>query len=442
LKQCLIANIGNKDVKLDGDEIPEPFFDGKQIYESYGAYKKRLSFPIINKIIQDNTYDEIYLVVSDQKEIKEREYRKKDTLYFGEIIKKAYCTESIELIHLHHNPAQYDETFDYYLKTFHKIWGLHKNEEWIYYLSLSGGTPAQNTASLYQGSMIFGEYCQPIYVTPSNVHRLKITNTLLRARALSNAKVSINRYEYSTAIDILKKYNFDSKSISYLEYADKRGKFQFKEALKMLSKIGTSFGAERILHERLKNEGKLLCKNDEAHLLLELSYLVKKYYHNLMYTEVFALLFRFIEGVLHFYVGKLTNISIASSDAMNTEDKRKRVISFIESDEELASYLTSENIQYSSNPLSRITLLGIVQYHAEKGKISTKIVGHIKKINSQSNKRNEGIYGHGHGSVSGIDPALIKSIDFLIMNIDSSLNTSFVYNDINNYVIPLLDDQI
>ncbi|MDD4281990.1 MAG: hypothetical protein PHW58_07190 [Candidatus Methanofastidiosa archaeon] len=440
MNEYLIANVGNRDVLLDGGPIDEPLIKGKEILEQYEAYEARLSFPLFEKLVRNKSYEKIYLIVTDQKGELEDSYRKKDTRYFGEIIKKAHSTLAIDTFPLMGNPASYDNAFHSYAPFYETILQAHGDTDSLYYISLSGGTCAQNTASLYHGSIIFGENCQPVHVSEkeSDIQYLKAASSIRRKVAVEHAKSSLGRYEYRSAYEQLKNESNDSLVLALLDYADFRSKFQFKKASTALGKGRKPKGMESLLFRRLTDECTRLEENDPAQLLLELSHLIRKYHHVGMFNEAFALLFRFVESALHYYVEKLTGAPLSSHDASDKNNKEKKILSYIQSNSSLHDFLDTKSINFESFPLSRMTLIAILEYFAKEKRMEEQAYIAIKKINDKANERNQGIFGHGTKTISGIDPALLSNMAFIVSDICTDTDTSFVYDEINKLVLGLL----
>src|SRR5215510_1451585 len=93
IKHLLLANVGNRDLILAGQEIRPARTKGKEILERFAEHRQELSLPILGPVIRSiqadtpNASIDLGLFCTNQEDAEEQ-FRANDTRYFGECIKK------------------------------------------------------------------------------------------------------------------------------------------------------------------------------------------------------------------------------------------------------------------------------------------------------------------------------------------------------------------
>ncbi|HDL19342.1 MAG TPA: hypothetical protein ENH29_09830, partial [Bacteroidetes bacterium] len=142
------ANIGSRDILLNGNKIIPSRTEGEKIYNSLQEYKSEIQFPILNPALkyifdQDvNNIDQMVIFVTDQSD---KQFKSGDTIYFGKIIKQILPKifkskiKKISLQVLQDEVNYYDSMFSYYRNYFNEI--QYADVDKVFVLA-TGGIPA------------------------------------------------------------------------------------------------------------------------------------------------------------------------------------------------------------------------------------------------------------------------------------------------------------
>ena len=83
----LLANVGNRDVLLNGEKIEPARYRGKEILDRLGEHIQGLTLPLltpaVNELLSRHNKIEVVLFATDQPEGTPEKYRETDTLYAG-----------------------------------------------------------------------------------------------------------------------------------------------------------------------------------------------------------------------------------------------------------------------------------------------------------------------------------------------------------------------
>lgn len=227
----LFFNIGDSDVKIDGNKIPkkEARSKGEEIYKDYDSYKQRLSFELVSPILEKfkEKANKVFLFVTDQSDPK---YREQDTLYFGEIIKRFIWEEyklECEPQHYEWKPVDYNLTFDYFTKFFKEF-----DDSSTKIISTSGGVPAMNFSIQTVASSLFSNV--EFYRVDEETHELKpvpIKDILKKELVKRSAIELLKRHDYGGIMSLLTQNRMgDIKLRRFLRYADSRLCFNLEDA--------------------------------------------------------------------------------------------------------------------------------------------------------------------------------------------------------------------
>src|SRR5436305_14852562 len=90
---AFFANIGNRDIALDGATVAPPREEGERLLKAYETEKHRLSLPMLDPALSylkrsGQTIKRIVLFATDQSPTVEARHRHTDTIHFAQIARK------------------------------------------------------------------------------------------------------------------------------------------------------------------------------------------------------------------------------------------------------------------------------------------------------------------------------------------------------------------
>ncbi len=407
MKNILLANIGNNDVKYQSCNITSAREKGKKILDDFDKHKGDLTFPIlqpaIDKIIRDHKQlERVHLFITDQQKPHEQ-----DTLYFGEIIEKwlkelnANIRCKLEI--MKRNPHRYDYMFSFYERELKK---LNKNDR--YFCLLSGGLPACNMSLLFNSFSIFGEQATHLYVEKgsADVKCLHVSSNLDDWYQKRSIYSCLEQYNYAAiqSLPVLQNKNVQE----LVKSAKSRAAFNFESSLMSLEKYESAIEKSNPLIENLKKHLEVLkSKQNVETLLQELILNCKIKYKNKEYADVLGRLFRLNEGMLRW--------AIEHKDVLGVTTEKDRGNGFTEfcdsinCNKELKKYLDKKNIEYKKPTLMNMS--AIIQFFIDNKDIDDKfrdIFEINKSFTKASELRNKSIIAHGFQGISEND---IKNLD-------------------------------
>ena len=414
MKSILIANIGNSDLGKDN----KPFFDLRK-NEIYARSKEMLENkdftglepiilkPIIRKIKENSTLDKIYLFATEQES-----HYSQDTIYIAQIIKELLKDENIEIIKITDNPSNHDLMFEFYEHELSKIKDLVDN----YYISITGGTPAENISLLLKGLLKFGNKIRVIYksINSNEAFEFKIGETIGKILLKREMEILEKKHLYIAAANLGEKYDLlKSSEIKKLKAKEYRLLFDFDKSFELMNEIKDGFaGKEKdeilkeieILESFKEVKGAEL--NDEyftryLNLINELYENMKVKWEQGAYVDFVGRLFRFEEAVLRFVFEKETKIT---TDKI--KGKYEAFSLYLTKNEDLFYYLCKEKVDLVKITPNRKTLRKILEFEVKYKKSENgAIFGFFNKINepegdSLAGLRNKSILAHGFAGIS------------------------------------------
>jgi hypothetical protein len=345
-----VANIGMRDVMLDGEAIRQPRPAGEQIYAAFADHRTRLSLPLLAPTLaslQDRhqSVDRILLFATDQREHVAARFREGDTLHFAQIA-KAIIDErpgmrgktSVRLLR-DTDPSVYDEALAFYRAELNNP-RVRGNATHCYVLA-SGATPAMNFGLLVASIERFGENCQPLYLREGERRptELQLGQQLQQTTLRRIAARHLSRYQFAAAADAIREAGRRPVEHCLAEYAAARVNFDWEGALR-------HFGAalvgvepdDRYLLRGLREEATSLRDDADPTLLLgELFHRARLAWEGEAYKEFVIFLFALDETALHQIVLAETGIDFRTNEIAD-QQRRKRQI---QESPQLASYLAS-----------------------------------------------------------------------------------------------------
>lgn len=229
----LLANVGASDVQVSNARvlqgagfnfrqgmIEKPRSDGRSLHQSYDKVQAGLDAPILRPVIElaNQIYeriDSVILFCTDQPRGTPKEYREKDTLYFGKILAKLlpqrFNVGKVQAKSIRFNPASYDLMHEYFGKNLSKF--VPSGTKWVI-LSLAGGTPASSLALLLNSLKFFRHKCICFYtLRDGTVVWLSITDNILKDFALEQAAALLDRHDYWNLYQLLTRAGLGDETV-------------------------------------------------------------------------------------------------------------------------------------------------------------------------------------------------------------------------------------
>ncbi|MDX5347829.1 MAG: hypothetical protein LPJ89_08370, partial [Hymenobacteraceae bacterium] len=238
-ESILLTNIGNSNLRHRGKEIPKEFFRTltKQYSEDLPLHEKDLEIQILQNHLEG--IKKVYLFATDQEDEK---HNAQDTYYAAVILKvlinKQYRIP-VEIIRLKGNPTDENNVVARYAPVIRKIIELNPHAHLNY--NLAGGTSQMKTVM----RELISYQLPPSRRTArysdrqdqvSEVQRQYVERYIL----LKMAREFVHKYEYSAALDILKKMPAGGKAnpelSTAIQIARLRKEFNLSDATKLLPK--------------------------------------------------------------------------------------------------------------------------------------------------------------------------------------------------------------
>lgn len=207
----LIANIGNRNLLYQGEEIDKKRFRELtlDLLTRYEEVRDQLEPAIINWPISDYPgLHRLYLITTDQPASTHPHYRATDTVHEGRLLQRLLADEwpswPVELIEYQGNPTVEAEIYPALRPRLQAIVEAHADDQ-ILFLD-AGGTPQLKTAARAYLHYLLPEpgRFQPVYITPQD-ERKEVDQTYhQRYQLLNVARQFVQRYEYDSALTVLK----------------------------------------------------------------------------------------------------------------------------------------------------------------------------------------------------------------------------------------------
>lgn len=437
----IMCNIGNSDLKADGQRPQRPRPDGEALWHTFADHHFELPIiaPCLDQIRRQHPDEPARLICfyTDQPENETTtrtdrsgvSMRDKDTLWFARIavriVQEQYAgwisearAERIENRHGPDlNPSIYDEVFDAYA---YLMGRLADRDASVCYVLTAGGIPACNFALQLHAIMVYAERCRFIYPPEGGrVTTLSIGEKMLQAFQRLNAIAALEQRNFPAALLGARGAQAAEWVIALLEYAVYREAFDFQRAQQAIER------AERLASGTLRefcatlrdNLRRLSEDNDPAALLCEVAYSAEIAFRNGRYADMLGRIFRFQEGVLRLiverYLGLPTNLSQEVREA-----NLARYLEQIDANPALRSYLDQKTIdgkplRYRDGP-NRPVMQALLEFVRDGGarvdgtpfapKKERERLGGVKaildKLDGLAQLRNQSVIAHGFAGVS------------------------------------------
>ncbi|MBA5851159.1 hypothetical protein H2684_07530 [Clostridium sp. cel8] len=491
----MIITVGTRDVNLDGEifgnvtysekfsELKDAFNGrantlsirngGKIIYENYERYRKRLSFPIIEPIIEhvlgeNNKIDKIFIITTDQKENVKDQYRDRDTLFFGKIIEKMIkqkykkrfsnieCYE-VECNNITDLGNMNDEFKKFYNKKLKKYIGNAK-----LYIDSMGGIDSINTAVMINGILSFQNDCIILHKSEecNMVHPLRFVSSFTLEMDKSRLKKALENYNYIYALEIVKSNKNLSKYEDIIEIIKNRLYFNLDECKRIAHKVeAEALYDDKIRDEIIKNLDEIeKIENSSEGKIKELYFNARIKYIQEQYVDFLLRIFRFEEELVTNYTCKYLGIKQSEryekiniknvccknnylKEYLQQKDIEIEMGYNIKIGEAVVNFLIEENKDKDGSKLIEDENI------LNKCKNVYKLINHLDCL---SQLRNKSIGAHGFQPVSKekIDEKLKElkpislCIDDVFKEIEENIGDGFYgssYTRVNNLIINQLD---
>ena len=258
---------------------------------------ERCRYPILKTVLDavPKPVDRLILVVTDQPESTAAEFRNRDTLYTGEILKKLVekdyksDVKQVSLGYYRFSPSR-DQAYYYFKELLPKIAPLDTTTE--FYASVSGGLPPLNDALLEQAIMLYRDKCELFEVIPPTEAECRkgkekgeikrVSQPFLRDLAITLVTQLLSRYDYSGALEILRTFKsvgaWKPEVEAMLRHAGSRMNLNFQEATRSVEPYKST--------EPYKKWYEAVKKDDEVLRLMENYFVLEIRYNNHQYADM------------------------------------------------------------------------------------------------------------------------------------------------------------
>lgn len=457
-----IANVGNRDVQVPGqEELPHPArLLGEALLADWNRWQGRVELPILGKALrwvarQHGQVDRVVLVASDQTDA---QFRQSDTAPLADVIvrmlsehpdwRKTVASNGVHIAPIAGNPSDYDvmmQLYDGLMQT------LAAEPFERVYLELSGGTPAMASMLLLKGIERFGARAQPLYVNPAYAMPLSLNvgRQLILDTVVDDLRRSLNVYQYPAALALLDANqpvlqeawpNFGAIR-ALVDFARLRISFNFENAEKAL------FGSERALppalSRRVRDLANDIADRTEIWLLRETLHTANISFATGAYADFLGRAFRLSEGLSDLVVQQW-----ASPGLFTGEGKDQRISNrWLDQHVDAWEFLEGRNINFNLG-VTRLTLLTLAEFFAGQDSGRLRIVRLLKRLNELGSYRNQMPFAHGYAGASREslkqryggkrDDEMQRDLNWLFEAVTHEKPGPNPYEAINNLVLDLI----
>ncbi len=481
VKALLIANVGNRDIKLDdqGDKRESTRQLGERILNNFEHYYNVIQLPLIEPALkylqEEQGYEigaiEFILFATDQGETA-GDKREQDTLRLAEVAKnyliKRYGInkKGIRIEVIESNPADYRNMMEFYDQKMRRLrdWLNSKNDGEFprIYLEIMGGTPAMVTMLILKATQYFERNVSTLYNDNGQVFDISIAEELFLQNVREELLLQTELFAYRSAWETLQQYpkvvkNSDEREILLylLQYGDRRLAFDYDRALKHLKEVrGSTTGELQSVVSRWLNEFK---PEDTQFLLAELVYSIEIIIKLGNYSELTQRIFRFQEAMFR-YMAEQMGMEYSKSSKATGEYVDP---SWVKSQEGLEQFLqaydrtadgqaTAVDIKRSLNRFSLGAIVDFFVKNQQEWQHWRQAAESLHGLTNLAELRNKGISGHGFqgiGEEDILEAYGIDEIDDLVRDLkeiyrivfgDELLNN--VYDEINKVCRDIIEE--
>lgn len=449
-KVLILANVGSRDVLLDGQPLKPARDAGGELLERYEEVKDRIELPIISAGLRHveslgRRYPEVLgrnertpqigLFCTDQRD---PDYRESDTVELAEVARRRLPAlfparrenkglrirvgkKSVRTFSISRNPARYDHMYSFFEEFFSSDSHLRSPEEWLCFVLASGGTPAMSSMLLLHAIGHFGANCVQVYVAPGQGAANMIAGEhIARAAARRRFNEALEALQFRAAAAIAEDALVGGGwRAAAARYAEHRLAFDFEGArehcLKALRQADEA--EERELLERHAADIESLeigaaRREHQPLLIAEVLYNMEVKHDCGEFVDVLGRAFRLQEALLTWLVETNTSVRTGRRKVLISErgpDQEDAVRAVPGLYEFLTEYRTQEGGRLQlQREINRTALLAVAKHlsRAEAAfpeKVSrraARVVEAAEGIEQLAKLRNETIIAHGFRGIS------------------------------------------
>lgn len=477
-----IANLGARDVALDGERLGSPRADGERLLREWPADAARLTMPLVGPMIRHicdkgDRPDRIILVTTDQPETAPAEHRAKDTVYCGQlarrIVGRLFQRERIGEHQVtlrpitRGNPALYDEMYEFYTA----FLGDLKNKDLSgvdrCFVGLDGGTPAGNTSLLLAAVQRFGADCRTLYVENGSAvaHQLDVGPRIHRSMLRKSIADLLDSYQFAAARQLILDLGepADGAAAVLAEYCQHRLSFDFESAARCVSELFMRERDLRLLIRRAEDEARAMTGDDPdvGALLAETARGLTVLWSNGAYRDYLHRLVGLAESAArHLVKTCLPPLDYSADD----EGARRLRMKQIEAEPDLAGYLGAitvggQPLDYARSNLR--TLQHLIDYvvaerpgKPERWRLSAERIAAVaeardvlKRLGRLSSQRNQSTHAFGGASEESVTATYARAgghdprgdVDRLVALVASPAEGEWTVDAIRREILAALD---
>jgi hypothetical protein len=434
-----IITIGNRDIILKKDEeLPSYAKDcrskGKYILENFSKLKDKLEFPIIQPFLDYITdrsieIDKFILIATDQPEEEDEKYRKRDTVFYANIV-KTYLerfNNKVFVLTLQENINDFIHNYKYFQESLEKYQKV--NIEKIFLLPV-GGIPNINTPLIMASILIFKDKVNQFYVDEKHHNCLPVpfSKKLLKEIENERIKTALESYFFASIKEIS-----SNKFIKMIaDYAYNRTNFNLVQAKIIADDMIMEFPNENLV---FMSESITELRNSFQEKIKEIFFTALIKIKQNQFIDALLRLYSFTDNLLLQRVCELYNLKYNSNK------------NFQKWWNEMAKKITENNpnieddLDQINNSKANLKKPSVLLYNKlikiKRG--NDKIFQLTEPLIALSNLRNKSIAAHGFEGVSlkQIDDVLATyklNLNSLVENIETFFNVSFEDSDYNKIV--------
>ncbi len=472
IRVVYLANVGTRDVTLDGQPLRVPRADGEQLLREYDAVRDRLDAPILmpglrHAVQVAGRVDRLVLFYSDQPETTPPRFRDYDTIYLAQVLQRWLGGHpeldgklgKVMLQPIRGNPADYNNTIPYYRQVLPQ---LVPADVATVYVAPVGGADASNVALWLAAVRHFGRTVEVIYVMPDGrVETLPLARLLLTDYRRQHAQALLDHYDYPALARFLQESPELGNAwlVPLAQALAERLHFNFRAAVEHLDRaLEMARGEARARLERLR-ESLTACVQavppprsdaDQATWEQWLTYQrrgLEELYWNLRikaereeWVDFLGRVFRLVEGLQRYIFERETRHSTEKYGDGFPDFAR-----WLEANASVRAYLVEQNVREPIEP-NTFVLLQILNYWVEKagrGRVLGKAYNVLKRLRQLSDLRNKSIMAHGWEGVSRreVEAVAQQGVGTLLEEIRQALESVGVevpatnpFREINNWM--------
>ena len=489
----LLANVGNSDLEIDRNLLPNPPASqdaraywtprrvGEYVRENPDRFAGNIRLPLLGPTLEwllehesISTGDlRLVLFASDQpKDVTLESEWLKDTYPVAEAIRTLIAKgllkssagkplqipdKQIRLAKIEGSPADYSNMLHFYAQKLPEVAQKVEASDRIF-LEVSGGTPAMASMLIVMGVEVFGERARTLYVERGakvpyevNVARelfARKTRDVLRTQVELHAYAIAHRTLEDAETLVTADANRRALMAALLRYADRRLSFDFDrahDALQEASRLAVGEAQAHIRHWLREME-----QPDTADQVLELIYsaTIKLGFGD--YADFVQRIFRFQEAMFRHIAQQM---GVEFSDDSQKYIKREWLEKQSALDKHLKAYQNPQTKRTETvdvnRPLNRYSLGAIVDYfiRVDKWKKWHGAVTRLHRLSAVADLRNKGVAGHGFDGIGeeDITQAYGGTPDVLLQDLRATYQDVFghepganPYDAINDLILKLI----